>query len=121
MIILAVNDLKKSTDFYSHLLGFEIVFKIPVMVRFKISEEIELALYEKDSYYENLELMSNKQAALNSRTELYVHVEDIEKIVDRLDDAGIRKLSELKERNWGDMAAYYEDPDANVVAVACRI
>ncbi len=34
--------------------------------------------------------------------------------------AGARELSPLAPRDWGDEAAYFADPDGNVLAVARR-
>jgi predicted enzyme related to lactoylglutathione lyase len=49
---------------------------------------------------------------------LYVRVEDVEATVARLEEAGGRPLSPLAGRSWGERAAWFGDPDGNVVAVA---
>jgi len=50
-----------------------------------------------------------------------VRVDDLEGTIERLRDAGARPLSPRADRNWGDEAAYFADPDGNVVAVAARL
>lgn len=50
--------------------------------------------------------------------ELYFHVTELETAVDRLARAGARELSPLAARDWGDEAAYFADPDGNVIVVA---
>jgi uncharacterized glyoxalase superfamily protein PhnB len=39
-------------------------------------------------------------------------------MVERLHSAGARALSPLGPRDWGDEAAYFADPDGNVLVVA---
>jgi uncharacterized glyoxalase superfamily protein PhnB len=49
---------------------------------------------------------------------LYVHTDDLEGAEARLQAAGATPLSERAVRGWGHQAAYYADPDGNIVAVA---
>jgi catechol 2,3-dioxygenase-like lactoylglutathione lyase family enzyme len=47
-----------------------------------------------------------------------VRVDDLDETISRLGKAGARPLSGRSERNWGDEAAYFADPDGKVIAVA---
>jgi predicted enzyme related to lactoylglutathione lyase len=49
---------------------------------------------------------------------VYVRVDDAREAADRLRAAGGRELSPLAPRQWGETAAWFADPDGNVVAVA---
>jgi uncharacterized glyoxalase superfamily protein PhnB len=49
---------------------------------------------------------------------LYVRVDDVEASVAQLESVGARPLSPLAARSWGERAAWFADPDGNVVAVA---
>jgi uncharacterized glyoxalase superfamily protein PhnB len=49
---------------------------------------------------------------------LYVRVDDAVEVAARLEAAGARPLSPLIDRSWGERAAWFADPDGNVVAVA---
>jgi uncharacterized glyoxalase superfamily protein PhnB len=51
-------------------------------------------------------------------TELYLHVDDLDAAIERLRAAGASELAPAAPRPWGDTAAYYADPDGNVIAVA---
>ncbi|MDP2314037.1 MAG: VOC family protein [Pseudomonadota bacterium] len=53
-------------------------------------------------------------------TELYFRVPDLEASCAKLEHAGAQRLSAASLRPWGETAAYYADPDGNVVAVARR-
>jgi catechol 2,3-dioxygenase-like lactoylglutathione lyase family enzyme len=50
--------------------------------------------------------------------ELYFSADDLPAAITRLEDAGARTLSTLAVRDWGDEAAYFADPDGNVLVVA---
>jgi predicted enzyme related to lactoylglutathione lyase len=45
-------------------------------------------------------------------------VVDVESTVARVEHAGGRPLSQLAPRSWGENAAWFADPDGNVIAVA---
>ena len=51
-------------------------------------------------------------------TELYLRVDDLAAAVEALAAAGARLLSPAAQRDWGDEAAYFADPDGNVLVVA---
>ena len=53
--------------------------------------------------------------------EVYVKVDDLDAAIERLGDAGATALSPRREREWGHEAAYFADPDGNVVAVAREV
>ena len=59
-----------------------------------------------------------KQKNITVPAELYFHMADLDAAIARLKEAGARELSALSPRPWGDEAAYYADPDGNVLAVA---
>jgi lactoylglutathione lyase len=52
------------------------------------------------------------------RFELYFQVEDAQPITVRLQKSGAVMVSALAPRPWGDRAAYFLDPDENLIAVA---
>ena len=52
------------------------------------------------------------------RDRLYLRVDDLPAAVDALEAAGARLLSAAAPRDWGDEAAYFADPDGNVLVVA---
>jgi uncharacterized glyoxalase superfamily protein PhnB len=58
------------------------------------------------------------QAAGIPRSELYLRVTNPLEYHRRAIEAGAIELSELKDRDWGDRAAYSLDPDGHVLAFA---
>ena len=83
-----------------------------------------LAMYLRSGFARNVDAAAEAVArppvgdAGVTGTELYVPRDDLEATLGRLNDAGARLLSPLSRRDWGDEAAYFADPDGNVVAVA---
>ncbi len=122
MTVFAVQDLASSKKFYQDVFGWSINLEVPVLVSFKMSNNHELMLYDKDSFARNTGQMPVlvPENCISS-TELYFHVDDLEGIIKKLEKAGARMLSELAPRDWGDDVAYYADLDGNVLAVACPI
>ena len=49
---------------------------------------------------------------------VYVRVNDVAAAVARVEAAGGRPLSPLASHSWGEDAAWFADPDGNVIAVA---
>ena len=49
---------------------------------------------------------------------MYVRVDDLDETVARIETAGGRPLSPVRERQWGETAAWFADPDGNLLAVA---
>ena len=120
-VIFAVADLARSLDFYERAFGW------PRNEWIDYANYVELlppsggalGLYEHDGYAElvGAEPTEIPQGRV-SPAYLYVRVEDVEEAVRRIEAAGGRPLGELAPRSWGETAAWFADPDGNVVAVA---
>jgi predicted enzyme related to lactoylglutathione lyase len=78
-----------------------------------------LGLFERDGY---AELVGAKPTEVSgdavSPAYLYVRVEDVDAAADRIVAAGGRPLSPLATHSWGERAAWFADPDGNLVAIA---
>jgi predicted enzyme related to lactoylglutathione lyase len=122
-VVLAVEDVARSEEFYGSAFGWKRSLAWPeTYTELELSADDRLGLYRRDGFAEEagahpVEVAPGK----NSGTELYVHVDDIDAAIERLRDAGARTLSPRRPREWGDEAAYFADPDGNVVAVARRL
>jgi predicted enzyme related to lactoylglutathione lyase len=120
-VIFAVADLPRALAFY------ERAFDWPRNDRIDYGNYVELlppdggalGLYERAGYAETVgagpvELRDGQVAPAY----LYVRVEDVDNAVERIASAGGRPLSPLRSRAWGERAAWFADPDGNVIAVA---
>jgi catechol 2,3-dioxygenase-like lactoylglutathione lyase family enzyme len=120
-VIFAVSDLERSLDFY------ERAFDWPRNQAIDYAEYVELllpdggalGLFEREGFAalvgaEPVQIENGEVAP----GYLYVRLDDAEEAVRRLEAAGGRLLSRLAPRSWGEDAAWFADPDGNVVAVA---
>ena len=119
-VIFAVRDVERARGFYQS------VFDWPRNERIDYREYVALhapdgtlGLCERETYAELTEAtpVAPRDAAV-SPAYLYVRVPDVRTTIEKLDEAGARALAPLARRSWGDDAAWFADPDGNVVAVA---
>ena len=120
-MIFAVGDLAQSLDFYERGLGW------PRNERIDYTNYVELlapgggslGLFERDGFAELLGAEpANVPDERVAPAYLYARVDDVEAAAVRLEAAGGRVLSPLAEHSWGETAAWFADPDGNVIAVA---
>jgi predicted enzyme related to lactoylglutathione lyase len=123
-VIFAVSDLRRSLDFY------EQAFDWPRNERIDYANYVELlpsdggaiGLYERDGYAATVgaEAAETPQGRV-APAYVYVRVDDIAAATRRIEAAGGRPLSPLRPRSWGEQAAWFADPDGNVVAVGAAL
>jgi predicted enzyme related to lactoylglutathione lyase len=78
-----------------------------------------LGLFESEGFAETVGADSaNVHEGQVAPAYVYVRVDDVEAAAARVEAAGGRALSPLALRSWGEVAAWFADPDGNVVAVA---
>ncbi len=119
LVILAVEDLPRARAFYQASLDWDVAVDVPVFVELVDPFGNRLGLYAIGSFERNiLATSSGAPPGQVTRTELYLHVEEVEATIARFVAAGARPLSPLAPREWGDEAAYLADPEGNVVVVA---
>ena len=119
LIILAVRDLPRAVAFYQSVFGWPIRVEAPVYVEMEMPGGQRVGLYDRQGFARNTGLPAacppNEHTAA---TELYFHTEELPATAQRLAQAGARLLSPAALRPWGDEAAYFADPDGNVIVVA---
>ena len=119
LTILAVADLRLSIAFYTRAFGWPQTVDAPVYAELELPAGMRLGLYQREGFARNV---GRAPAATPpgeiAPTELYFHVEDIEPAMTRLAAAGATRLAALAPRDWGDEAAYFADPDGNVLVLA---
>ncbi|MBK8696690.1 MAG: VOC family protein [Deltaproteobacteria bacterium] len=119
LVILAVRDLSRATRFYADVFGWSVAVEVPVYVEFALPDGMRLGLYQRDAFIKNTDAPATPRlAGHTTATELYLTVDDLVATIARLAAADAPCRSPLAPRPWGDTAAYYEDPDGNVVVVA---
>ena len=121
--ILYVKNQEISTEFYSNFLDLSPTLNVPGMTEFSLSENTVLGLMPE----KGIENLLNKKVSVVTNTnksikaEIYLVVNSIDQYVERAKKYSIKILSEAENRDWGDRAAYFLDPDQHVIAIAEKI
>jgi predicted enzyme related to lactoylglutathione lyase len=118
--ILYVNSQSISIEFYSKLLNQKPTLNVPGMTEFKLSEKVILGLMPSSGIKK---LLENKIDIYNpaekiAKAEVYIVVDNISEYYNRAVSLNATILSEIKERDWGHMVAYFLDPDNYIIAIA---
>ena len=121
-LILYVQNQAESTAFYTTVLAHEPRLDAPGMTEFELPGGAVLGLMPVSGISR---ILGHAVEGLASpprvpRAELYLLVDSPEVYLSRAVQAGARKLSGLKRRDWGHVAGYCEDPDGHVVAFAAE-
>ena len=119
LIILAVRDLARAVAFYREVFGWPVLVEVPVYVEMEMPGGQRVGLYHHEGFARNTGLRAACPSEEHTAsTELYFYAEDPAATIKRLERAGARLLSPLGPRPWGDDAAYFSDPEGNVLVVA---
>ncbi len=119
LLILAVRDLPRAVAFYRQVFDWPVLVDVPVYVEMEMPGGQRVGLYHHEGFARNTGLRAAcPPDEHTAATELYFLADDPAPMIDRLEQAGARPLSPLALRPWGDEAAYFADPDGNVIVVA---
>ena len=118
--MLAVSDVDRSKAFYGAVFDAEPHLEWPgSYAELPLPNDDWLGLYRRDGFASEAGArVAEPPEGTHTGTELYVMVDDLETAIEKLRAAGARALSRRAPREWGHEAAYFADPDGNVVAVA---
>jgi predicted enzyme related to lactoylglutathione lyase len=120
LVILAVEDLARARAFYAAAFGWTERVAVSVYAEFELPAGMCLGLYERRGFALNTgETPCQIPAGAIASTELYFVVLDLDAEIARVTAAGARPLSPRMVRGWGDEAAYFADPDGNVLVLSC--
>jgi predicted enzyme related to lactoylglutathione lyase len=119
LTILAVDDVARASAFYRAAFGWAQLVDVPVYAELAVPGGMRLGLYERAGFGRNTGQVPERiPSGALAPTELYFHCDDLAGAIARLEAAGARLLSPRALRPWGDEAAYFADPDGNVLVVA---
>lgn len=113
IFVLYVRDPERSRAFYEKALGLAPRLVAPGYAELDCGSAV-LGLISETA----APVLAGKPAGTGLRAELYLRVDDVIAAVCALEAAGARCTSPLTDRDWGDRAAYFEDPDGHLIAVA---
>lgn len=119
LTIFAVSELARAAHFYERAFELTPQVQVPVYREYALPGGQRLGLYQREAFGRNTgQVPAQVPAGELTATELYLWVEELEPWLARLVAAGARLLSAAAPRPWGDEAAYFADPEGNVLVVA---
>lgn len=120
LTILAVTDVSRVAEFYRRAFGWPSPVEVPVYVQFDLPDGNQLGIYQREAYATNTGglVPAPVPPGAITGTELYFRVPDLGPAIDKLRAAGARELAPRARKPWGEEAAYFADPEGNVVVVA---
>lgn len=119
-VILFVRDQHMSSRFYQAIFHKAPDLEVPGMTEFQISEFCKVGLMPNANI---ARILGNNRLHPDSgtgipRCELYLYVDDIQQEFENAIRNGAKLVSQIMDRNWGDMAGYISDPDGHIIAFA---
>lgn len=119
LLILAVEDLNRAVGFYRAAFGWFQTVDDAIYAEFALPGDQRLGLYARASFERTIGQASPTVARGEiTGTEIYLYVNDLAAAIVRVEGAGARTVSPRAQRAWGEEAAYFADPDGNVVVLA---
>ncbi|HEY8427638.1 MAG TPA: hexitol phosphatase HxpB [Sandaracinaceae bacterium] len=119
LTILAADDIEPLVAFYREAFGWPITVRTPAYVELEIEPGRRLGIYRREGFGRNVgHVPFRVPEGELAPVELYLDAPDLDGAVARLERIGARSLSPRAPRPWGDEAAYFADPEGNVVVVS---
>jgi len=121
--ILYVSDQQRSAIFYQRIFRKAPDLDVPGMTEFVLSDHCKLGLMPNKGI---AKILSDKVPHPDSgngipRCELYLVVDNVQAEYENALRCGAKLISEISDRDWGDKACYFSDPDGHIIAFAQRI
>lgn len=121
--ILYVNDQETSSKFYQNIFRKAPDLNVPGMTEFNLFVNCKLGLMPNKSI---AKILADKTPHPDSgngipRCELYLYVHNIQFEFENAKKSGAKLISPIIDRDWGDRACYFSDPDGHIIAFAEKI
>lgn len=113
-VCLIVKDFKKSMDFYTNIMGFEVNSKDGVFADFKLGET-SLAIFEKSGA---TSMLSEKYMNVGGGAVIAFQTKNLNMYVDDVKKKGGNIVEGPKTTEWGQKVVYFLDPDGNIIEVS---
>lgn len=123
MLGIITNNIQIMKQFYSEVLGFEVLIEMDDYVEFK-NDGVRFALsttsvmkkITADSSYDQEKKGQSLELAFKVDTEA-----EVDSTIKALLEKGAHIIMEPKTMEWGQRAAFFADPDGNIHEVFCDL
>lgn len=112
--LIVVDEIAPSRHFYANLLGQKVKFDFGENVTF----EGDFAIHQKAHYQRLLGEPSQYPVTKRSHNgELYFETDEIDPVRQRLQQADVEFIHELRKQPWGQRVMRLYDPDGHIVEI----
>jgi len=121
--ILYVENQQLSTGFYEKIFRKKAQLNVPGMSEFELADNIVLGLMPNAGIAKILEdkMPSPETGTGIPRCELYLYSDQVDSEYENIKNLNMDIISPLQDRNWGDKAFYFADPDGHIIVFAQKI
>jgi lactoylglutathione lyase len=116
-VVLYVEDLKTSIDFYRDVVELEFKLERSGYAEF-VTTGTKFGLYERSRL---TPLIGSQPTPGVASVDLVFLVENVDAVAERLKSMGVEILTGPEDRPWGHRTIHFYDPDHNVVEFAQEI
>lgn len=116
MIGIISQNFKEMVNFYEKSLGFEVLIRMDEYVEFK-NEKVRLAISSAEVMQKTTGLENFKEKKRGHAFELAFKVDeaqDVDEEIFKLRERGVKIVKDAENKEWGQRAAFFCDPDGNV-------
>jgi len=120
MIIIFVENQKKSRDFYKEVLDMEPFMDVPGITEFKLADNMLLGIMPSEGLKNMMDLKAIKhwEEGSTPKCQIYLPVDEPDEYYKRAIKAGGKGIMEGKPTPWGGYICYCMDLDGNLLAFA---
>ena len=117
VVTLFVEDVASTGQFYTGVLGLDVVFQDDVSMVVKLGH-VMLNLLHRDQAPELVEPFTVANSTAGVRALYTIRVVDVDAVCADLERHGVQPLNGPVDRPWGRRTAAFADPDGNVWELA---
>ena len=120
---LVVRDVAAAVNFYSSVLGFERVISVPEQAPFVFASVVKgnVEIFFNDAKAVGEDYPPLVARPIGGTMTLFIEVEGIEEILQRVQKAGAKLVMPLKTQFYGMREFAFEDPEGWIVTIAERV
>ena len=107
---ICVRDIQVAHDFYSHVLGFEKVFENGDPVGFMVMKRHEAEIH----------LTQKRDHKPSTANVMHMFVSDAAALYAKCESSGVRIIKSLTDKDYGQRAFVFADPDGNRIDIGER-
>ncbi|MBS4192536.1 VOC family protein [Bacillus sp. FJAT-49705] len=119
-VILYVENLEKTKHFYGELLGLELKNEFGTYIEYNTGATI-LSFNTREDVRELTGLPIPDGIRKEQTFEIGFVTEEVEAVVEKFREAGVKVLMEPVVKPWGQKVAYVEDPDGHFIEICSPI